>query len=57
MAVSVMLAALPNEVTMDYETVWNTPEEPTEGRRFLVLTQWWEGNYQVRHIMEWEYVK
>ena len=57
MPVSVMLAGLTGEITMPYETVWDSPTQPKDGKPFLVTEQWWGGNYSERHIVEWEYVR
>jgi hypothetical protein len=48
---SVMLAGLPGEKTMSYETVWHC-EQPPEDKAYMVIEQYWNGNYSERHIVE-----
>lgn len=48
---SVMLAGLPGEETLSYETVWHC-DEPPEDKTYVVVEQWWNGNYAERHIIE-----
>jgi hypothetical protein len=48
---SVMLAGLPGEQTMAYQTVWECGEPPA-GKTYVVVRQRWSGNYSQRHILE-----
>jgi hypothetical protein len=48
---SVMLAGLPGEQTLDYETVWHCDQPPGD-KTYVVTDQYWNGNYSDRHIKE-----